>query len=44
MTQISDMKPQDNIKGYYLCKFKQILKIKMEKTIVLLDYRTVRVL
>lgn len=37
MTQISDMKPQDNIKGYYLCKFKQILKNKNGK-----DYCTIR--
>ena len=37
MTQISDMKPQESIKGYYLCKFKQILKNKNGK-----DYCTIR--
>lgn len=37
MTQISDMKPQETIKGYYLCKFKQILKNKNGK-----DYCTIR--
>ncbi len=37
MTQISDMKPQESIKGCYLCKFKQILKNKNGK-----DYCTIR--
>ncbi len=37
MTLICDLKAQDNIKGQYLCKFKQLLKNKNGK-----DYCTVR--
>ncbi len=31
MDLVVDLKPQTNIKGYYLCKYKQILKNKNGK-------------
>lgn len=37
MPLISELKPQENIKGYYLCKFKQLLKNKNGK-----DYYTIK--
>lgn len=37
MSLISELKPEDKLKGYYLCKYKQILKNKNGK-----DYCTVK--